>query len=143
MSWLSIETGVHVDELGEHPLVGDRRVGQAVDADKLGRHALADLRLVPRIGKNHQPGVAMEVDESRRNDLALRPNEAPRPPDRVLDRCVVAQHDDPGTRPGRRSGDPDRAPKPGCTGPVDDRAVDDQQLVVAVICLHRCHGAGC
>jgi hypothetical protein len=49
-----------------------RRVGQAVDADHLGRHALADLRLVMRIGEDREPGVRVEVDETRGDHQAGR-----------------------------------------------------------------------
>jgi hypothetical protein len=53
-------------------LVRERGVAVAVDPDDFGRHALADLRLVPGLGQHRQAGMAVEVDEARRHDQAGR-----------------------------------------------------------------------
>ena len=57
------------DEVEQVRARPERRVGVAVDADDLGRHALADLGLVARLGEDHQPAVAVEVDEPGRDDV--------------------------------------------------------------------------
>ena len=62
---MAVEAGVELDEGGQVGRVVERRVRVAVDPDHLGRHPLADLRLVARFGQDHQSGVAVEVDEAR------------------------------------------------------------------------------
>src|SRR5262245_63233462 len=66
-----------MDERIEVVLAGERRVAVAVDADDLGRDALANLRLVARIGEDHQPRVRVKVDEPGRDDLAGRVDRPP------------------------------------------------------------------
>ena len=46
----------------------ERCVGDAVDADKLGRYALAHLGVVVRLAKHRQSGVGVEVDEPGTDD---------------------------------------------------------------------------
>ena len=85
----AVEAGVELDERLEVLAPRERREAVAVDADELGRHALADLGLVAAVGQDHQAAVAVEVDEARRDDLAGRVD---RPAD--VGRC---------RRPGSRS----------------------------------------
>ena len=65
-------------------MVGERRIAVAIDPDHLGGDALPHLRLVARIGQDHQPAVRVEVDESGRDhhpgrvDRAAGPRGAPR-----------------------------------------------------------------
>jgi hypothetical protein len=61
----AVEPGIHVHQRLEVGRVGERRVAQAVDADDLRCHALPHLRLVARVGEDHQPRVAVQVDEPR------------------------------------------------------------------------------
>ena len=66
----AVEARVELDE-GEQVLVPlERREAVAVDPDDLGRDALADLGLVPRLGEDHQAAVAVQVDEAGRDDAA-------------------------------------------------------------------------
>ena len=64
----AIEPGVQLDEVLEVLLVLERREPVAVDADDLGRDALADLGLVVRLGEDRETAVAVEVDEAGRDD---------------------------------------------------------------------------
>jgi hypothetical protein len=130
---MTVEPGVHLDELGERARVRDRGVGQAVDADHLGRNALANFRLVARLGQDHQPRVAVEVDEPRRHDLALGADQPARPPDGVLDRGRVAEHGDPRAPAGLIASHPDRTGRRRGARAIDDRPADDQQLVTALV----------
>ncbi len=66
----AVEAGVERQEVVQVALVRERRVAVAVDADDLGRDALADLGLVAGLGQHRQAGVAVEVDEARRHDQA-------------------------------------------------------------------------
>ncbi len=68
----AIETGVELDERLEVLAPRERGEPVAVDADELGRHALADLGLVAAVGQDRQAAVAVEVDEPGRDDLAGR-----------------------------------------------------------------------
>ena len=43
---VAVEAGVHLDQLAHVGRDADRGIGQPIDADDLGRHALGDLRLV-------------------------------------------------------------------------------------------------
>ena len=118
---VAVEAGVEVDEPVEVLLGGERRVAVAVDADDLGRDALADLGLVERLGEEHQPRVAVEIDEPGRDDLAGRVD---RPPRRLrafanVPASVSAQPPLPNLN---------RAGTPGRAGPVDDRPANDPDL---------------
>ena len=64
----AVEAGVHVGQRLEVVGVRDRRVAEPVDADDLGGDALPHLRLVQRVGEDHQSGVAMQVDEPGAHD---------------------------------------------------------------------------
>ena len=107
------------DERVEVLLPTERREAVAVDADDLGRHALADLGLVARLGEDHEAAVAVQVDEAGRDDPSggvdgragvLRSGVA-----RVEQAHPVA-FDDDRAGPGRRA------------GPIDDGAADDQEV---------------
>jgi hypothetical protein len=50
----------------------ERCVRVAVDADQLGGDALADFRLVPGLGEDHEPGVRVHVDEAGADHVPLR-----------------------------------------------------------------------
>ena len=91
----------------------ERGEAVAVDADDLGRDALADLGLVARLGEDHQAAVAVQVDEAGSDDLAGGIDAAPdvrrarrRPDPRIRSRSPSTT-----TLPGT----------PGRAGPVDDR----------------------
>ena len=102
--------------------VPERRIRQPVDADDLGRDALADLRLVARLGEDHQARVAVQVDEPGRDDLALRVDAAaPRRP--IASSIAAARAGRRGARWRRRllARDADRRREAGRAGPVDDR----------------------
>ena len=109
-----------MDEGLEVVAARERRVAVAVDADDLGRDALADLRLVGRLGEDHQPRVGVEVDEPGRDDLAggvdraARRCPAPRPPSDNEPQAIALDHD--------------RARPPRRPGPVDDRAARDEDV---------------
>ena len=70
MARVAVEAGVELDEGLEVLAALERREAVAVDADDLGRHALADLGLVARLGEDHEAAVAVQVDEARGDDLA-------------------------------------------------------------------------
>ena len=74
----AVEAGVELDERLEVLASRERGEAVAVDADELGRHALADLGLVAAVGQDHQAAVAVEVDEPGRDDL---PGRVDRPAD--------------------------------------------------------------
>ena len=99
----------------------ERREPVAVDADDLGRHALADLGLVARLGQDHQAAVAVEVDEPGRDDLAGRVD---RPADVGRCRRLRGQEPDPAVA------DLDGARSAGRARAVDDRPAGDQQVRV-------------
>src|SRR5439155_3200321 len=61
--------GVQLDVAVQVLLRLERRVRVAVDADELGRDALAHLRLVARLLENRQARVRVHVDEARRDDV--------------------------------------------------------------------------
>ena len=73
----AIETAVELDERLEVLTALERREPVAIDPDQLGRHALADLRLVPAVGQDHQAAVAVQVDEPGSDDLAGRVDPMP------------------------------------------------------------------
>ena len=52
-----VEAGVEAGEVAQRVGRAERRVRVAVDADDLGRDALADLGLVARLGQDHQARV--------------------------------------------------------------------------------------
>ncbi len=72
----AVEPGVEIHEGGEVRRIGERRIAIPIHADHFGRHALAHLRLVARIGQDHQPAVRVEVDESGRDHHAGRVDRA-------------------------------------------------------------------
>ena len=67
---MAVQAGVQLDECGEVVWIGERCVGVAVDADDLGRDALPNLRFMERLGQDRETGVAVEVDEARRDHAA-------------------------------------------------------------------------
>ena len=97
----------------------ERRVRAAVDADQLGRDALADLRLVARLGQDDQAGVGVEVDEARarRRGRSHRCRAPPR------DRTDVAAQDAHGLALHA-----DGTVEADVAGAVDDLAVFDEQV---------------
>ena len=84
-----------------------------------------------RLGEDHQPGVAVQVDEARRDDLAARMDQARRPADGVVDRGGVPEDDEPRAAAGDLARHAHRRREAGRARPIDDRAVDDQELVPA------------
>src|SRR5439155_11788913 len=74
----AVEPAVEVDEAFELLARLEWREAVAVDADHLGRHALAHLRLMPRVGQDHETAVTVEVDEPGRRDLAVRVDPLPK-----------------------------------------------------------------
>ena len=130
---MAVEAGVHLDELAHVRGQPDRGVRQAVHADDLRRHALGDLRLVERVREEHQPGMAVQVDEPGRDDLAARVEAPLRSPDRVLDRRRVAIQDERCARPGPATRHADGGLVARSAGPVDDGPTGDQELEGAVV----------
>src|SRR5260370_34756291 len=65
---MAVEDRVELDERVQVLLLAKWGVRVAVDADDLGRHALVDLRLMPRFGQDHEAGVGVEVDEPWADD---------------------------------------------------------------------------
>ena len=112
-----------MDEVVQVVVRRERRVAVAVDADHLRRDALADLRIVGRLGEDHQPRVGVEIDETRRYDFAGR-----------VDRAggfggglgggglAVQEHPQPIAL------DDDRADTPRRPGPIHDRAARDEDV---------------
>ncbi len=99
----SVQPCVHVDQRLEVGGVGDRRVAEPVDADHLGGDALAHLRLVERIGEDHQARVRVQVDEPGSHDEPGRidpPVGGDRPPRSRRGRPRGGRH---ARRPPRRS----------------------------------------
>ena len=97
----------------------ERREAVAVDADDLGRDALADLGLVARLGEDHQAAVAVQVDEARGDDPAGGVDAAA---DVRGQRLVGLEEPQP------LPVDDDTPRSPGRAGPVDDRAAGDEQI---------------
>ena len=115
---MPVEPGVHLDELREVLRRVHRRVRQAVDADDLGRHALAHLRLMAGLGEDDQPRVAVQVDEAGTDHQAGGVDAPPR--GGLVGRAT--QHLDP------IAPDADRRRKRGVAAPVDHRSADDEQI---------------
>ena len=61
----AVEAAVRARRSLEVLAARERREAVAVDADDLGRDALADLGLVARLGQDHEAAVAVQVDEAR------------------------------------------------------------------------------
>jgi hypothetical protein len=74
---VTVEPGVDLHELQEVIVGVERGVGVAVDADQLRSDALTDLRLVLRLGEDHQPGVRVHVDEPGADHAAGGVDDAP------------------------------------------------------------------
>ncbi len=119
---MAVEAGVEADERPQVVGARERGVGVAVDPDDLGRDALADLRLVARIGQDHQPAVAVQIDEPGSDVLSARVD---RPDRRRRAECLL---------PGRARrldpeqavrGHPDRARVAGRARSVHERAALD------------------
>ncbi len=115
----AVEAGVHVGQRLEVVRVRDRRVAQPVDADHLGGDALAHLRLVERIGEDHQPRVRVQVDEPGRDD-------EPRGVDPRV--AATASSVSPKMMLSRPSRIADRGGEAVGAAAVDDRAVLDDQV---------------
>ena len=96
----------------------ERRVGAAVDADDLGRDALADLGLVPGLGQDDQAGVGVHVDEARADD----------PPRRVERAVGLDAVEGAPEQPHPLALDPDRSVVARVAGAVDDEAARDQDV---------------
>ena len=105
----------------------ERREPVAVDADDLGRDALADLGFVMRLGEDREAAVAVEVDEAGRDDhpggidvaaggRRLAGDVVPVMPVG----CITARGWGQQLQP--LPADADTPRPPGCAGPVDDRA---------------------
>ena len=97
----AIEAAVELHERLEVLAPLERREPVAIDPDELGGHALADLGLVAAVGQDHQPAVAVEVDEAR----ARRPCRSRRS-------CVRRARAAGRPAPGRGSGRRRRRPSP-------------------------------
>ena len=101
--------------------LGERRVAVAVDADDLGRDALADLGLVGGSARIISPEWRVEVDEPGRDDLAGgvdRPRGRP---------WLRARRRRPPSRTRSRSPSTTTVPRPPRrTGAIDDRAAGDE-----------------
>ena len=114
----AVEAAVELDEVEQILTLGEGRVGVPVDADDLGRDALPELGLVARLGQDHQPRVAVQIDEPGRHDLPAR-IDRPAGALRVELRLPF--------RAGRRDpeppllGDRDRARIPARPAPIHDR----------------------
>ena len=86
-----------------------------------------------RVGQDHQPGVAVEVDEPGATTCRSRASitRSARPTASSI-ASAIAEDREPGAAAGLVPRVTPTAPrKPGRAGPVDDRAVDDQELVAA------------
>ena len=119
----AVESAVELDERLEVLPALERREPVAIDPDQLGRHALADLGLVPAVGQDHQAAVAVQVDEPGSDDLAGRVDRVR--PTWSRGRVSVAS----------RSAQPavDDRDRPGsarCAGAVDHGPAGDQQVGV-------------
>ena len=89
------------------------RIGQAVHAQGLGGHALADLGLVVRVGEQLEVGMGVHVDEAGANHVAAGVDGAA-----GIDRRRIARDD-----LDRVAGDGNTGPIAGGAGAVDHRAV--------------------
>src|SRR5439155_2769146 len=98
--------------------------------DHLGRHALTDLGLMAWLGQDHQPGMAVQVDEPGRDDAVSGIDQPICTPDGVLDRLWLPEDDDPRAAAGLVAGHANGAAEARRARPVDDRAAVDQELVV-------------
>ena len=67
-----MDAGLHPDVAVQLRSALERRVGDAVYADELGRDALPHLRVVVGRLQNAEARVGVEVDEPRRDDVARR-----------------------------------------------------------------------
>ncbi len=113
----AVEARVHVHQRLEVGGIGDRRVAEPVDADDLGGHALAHLRLVQRVGEDHQARMAVQIDEPRGDDQPVGVD-APR------GRCLfTANHLQPAIA------DADVRVEARLARAVHDRAVLDDEIV--------------
>ena len=115
----AVQPGVHVDQRLEVTGVRDRRIAQAVDADDLGGDALPHLRLVQRVGEDHQAGVAVEVDEPGADDEPCRVDAA------VGRDVLLGLAEDEAEPPVP---DADRGREAVGSAAVDDRPVLDDQV---------------
>ncbi len=91
----------------------------AIDADDLGRDALADLGFVVRLRQDVEATVAVEIDEARGHDLAGGIDRAGDMLGRWLRRAQ---------EPQALALDDDRAGPAGCSRAVHDGAVDDDEI---------------
>jgi hypothetical protein len=95
-------------QLRQH-LVGHGRIAEPILTEELERHALAHLRLVPRLGEQLHVGVGVHVDEPGADE---EPTRVDRPPRRLIDAsdradAVAGDRDVGGER--RRAGAVDHA----------------------------------
>ena len=115
----AIEPRVQLDEREQvlAPLEGREAV--AIDPDDLGRDALANLGLVPRLGEDHQPAMAVQVDEAGRDDPV---GGIDSPSDVLGERRVH------GEQPHPVALDDDRAGPGGGARAVHDRPARDREV---------------
>ena len=120
----TVEARIEGQEVVEIALGPERRVGVAVDADDLGRDALADLGFMTRLGQDRQPAVAVEVDEPGGDDEPGRVDPATDRQGGESLRGVRRAAEDP----ERIAGDGHGAGEPGGPGPIDERAARDEDV---------------
>jgi hypothetical protein len=118
-SRVAVEAGIHLAESSEVGRACERGVAEPVHSDELGRHALAHLRAVVRVGEDHEPAVRVQVDEPRADDLSGRVDPAAR-----VQPVAGSRVQQPNAVPIDR----DVAEPAGRTRPINDRAATDQEL---------------